>query len=407
MPDQQVPSDMADAQEAYQAYKAYKQYKAQQQPAQAQPASAPSEYAVAKGLPPDDSNNLPNVVGDPVDRLKTTAKVGTGIALGLGGMALTGGLEGLGGLAARTAVNGGAAGLQKYLSNRIDQNPNPSEGVVGNAALGGALSLGFDALSGLLGGAKRLYNTVQGARNADDLQDTAQAAIRDATARLKESEAQNVQQQLGGKTLGIDTTRIRGINPEIDSTLGKYATPYGDIPSEASVDAQDANKIRQLIDSEISYKKLGPFAQTAESAERDNQLRGLADNLRGQIHGISPDLSDTFDQWSDNLNQARALDKSADTAPLSAISGPNFDRYALLQKVDNETGSNLGQLGSQINDSRVMWDAVHNPRVFKMIDAVGSPLIKGAYNGATQGSTFSNPAVLQSLFGAANSSGGQ
>lgn len=398
--DNSNPQDAQDMQEALAAYQAYKASKAQPQaPVTPSPAQPPLSYTPG-GIPGQ-------VYTDDPTAAARIGKMGVGAALGVGGGAAVDGLSGLSGLAARTGVNSGAAGLQRYFSNLIDKNPNPSEGVAGDSLLGGALSMGADAVSGAVGGIKRLYNTVQGARNADELQNTAQGAIRDATDKLRQSESQNVQTQLGGKNLTIDTTRIRGIHPEIDSILGKYATPYGDIPSEANVDAQDANKIRQLIDGEISYKKLGPFAQTAESAERDNQLRGQADNLRKQIHGLSPDLSDTFDQWSDNLNQSRALDKSADTAPLSAISGPNFDRYALLKKVDNETGSNLGKLGSQINDSRVMWDAQHNPRVFKLLDAVASPLVKGTYNGATEGGLFSKPAVLQSLFGTANSSGGQ
>lgn len=365
---------------------------------------APSEYAFAKGLPPED-NALPNVVGDPVDRLKTTAKAGVTAGLMLAAPEIEG--PGLLNTASRALTNGGGVGLQKYLGNIIDQKQDPTEGVLKDTALGTMASAGVDAAKGFYGGAKNMYQTGKWAANPPAMQDTAIQAVGDATDKLRSSEAENLKKYLSGKTIDIDTSRIRGIHPEIDSILGKYATPYGEIPSNAKVSAEDANKIRSTLDQEMSYKKLGPFAQSAETAARDAQIKPLADQLRGQVHDLSPEVSDTFDQWSDNLNAARNLDKRAETAPLTVLTSPSIDRRALLQKVDDEVGTNLGRLGSQMNDAKNLSNATHNIQPLKALGALGSSGAKGLFYGATEGNALSDPRVLQSLFGLsnANSSG--
>lgn len=147
------PQDAQDMQEALEAYQAYKAHKANA--AAAHSAHAPSEYAFAKGLPPDD-NALPNVVGDPVDRLKSTAKMGIGAGIAM----LAPPVEGAGIVNAlsRAATNAGGAGLQKYLGNLIDQKQDPTEGVGTSAAIGAFPSLALDSVSGLGGYLKGAAN---------------------------------------------------------------------------------------------------------------------------------------------------------------------------------------------------------------------------------------------------------
>lgn len=327
-----------------------------------------------------------------------TAKLALGaVAGGLGGEAAAGM-----GMLGRAGVNALSSGAQRYVGNLIDKKDDSTEGVLGSAGLGGAISLGADAVGGLYGGLKRMYQTGRWAADPAAMQDAAISAVSDATDKLKSSEAENLKNYLSGKSIPIDTTRIRGINPEIDSILGKYADPYGQINSGLTVEAQDANRIRQLLDGEISYRKLGPFAQTAEVAERDAAIKKLADNLRGQVHDVSPEVSDTLDQWSDNLNAARNLDKRAETAPITVLTSPSVDRRALLQKVDEQVGTNLQGLGSQLNDSKNLSNAVHNIQPLKALGTLGLAGLKGTANAASQGTALSDPAVVQSLFGAVN-----
>jgi hypothetical protein len=72
------------------------------------------------------------------------AKVGTGLALGGAGGAMAEGA----GMAGRAAINAGASGLQKYFGNMMDGSKDPTQGVLGSAALGGAASAGLDSVSG-------------------------------------------------------------------------------------------------------------------------------------------------------------------------------------------------------------------------------------------------------------------
>lgn len=390
------PQDAQDMQEALEAYQAYKAHKANAQP--------PSSIHAPQGINPfaaiaTNPEGLPSMESARDPNFQKSVLKATSAAL----LAPAAGAEAAGmGLLGRASVNAGAAGLQKYLSNLIDSKQDRTEGVPGAVGLGGALSVGTDALAGLLGGAARMYRTVKGAVNPAGMQDEAISAVSDATDKLRSSEAQNLKEALTGKSIDLDTTRIRGIHPEIDSVLNKYATPYGDIPSVVKADASDANQIRSILDQEMSYKKLGPFAQSAETAARDAQIKPLADQIRGQVHGVSPEVSDTLDQWSDNLNAARNLDKRAETAPMTVLTSPSIDRRALLQKVDSGVGTSLQDLGHQINDSKNLSNAVHQVQPIKAALTLGKSGVTGLFNGAQDGSVMSNPAVIQSLFGVKN-----
>lgn len=284
--------------------------------------------------------------------------------------------------------------------------------IVANTALGGlqggaqgalmgagAGALG-EAVGGLIGSGKNVVQTSRMAANRARTQDIALEAIDEATGKLKSSEAENLSRYLGDKTIPIDTTKIRGISPQVDELLSAHASkisPYGDIPSELNIPATDANKIRSLLDQEMTYKKLGPYAQTSETLARDAVIKPQADQLRAQVHNVSPEVSNTLDQWSENLNAARNLDKRAESAPMRVLSSPSFDRRALLQKVDEQVGTNLQDLGTQITNAKALSNAFHGS--IHPIDAA-TALGSAATQGLRQGSSASVPAemLLQGLF---------
>ena len=401
--------DVKEALEAYQAYQADKAQRAQNiaHPTpdaadKAASAKAPQALSLLRGGAAhqdiQDLEQMPQGIKD------ATARGIIGV-----GTAVAGGAEAQGaGMLARTAINAGGAGLQQYLGNLVTGKPDATEGVLGATATGGGLSVIGDALGGIYGAVKRPIQTWMNARNPAGLLDEARGAIADATDKLRSSQADNVRQQLQGKTLAIDTTRIRGIHPEIDSILDKTTDAYGQIPSVATVPAEDANKIRSILDQEMSYRKMGPFAQqNAEVAARDAQIKPLADNLRGQIHALSPKLSDTFDQWSDNLNQARALEGGAARSPVGMLASPSLDRQGLLQKVDGQVGTSLQDLGVRGEEAQQLALALATHRPIRIGESLAGPAVTGAYKGATQGNPLSSPAVLQSLFGTINTTQGQ
>lgn len=307
------------------------------------------------------------------------------------------GKGGLGPVLSRIGLNTGLGGAQGAINNPEDRLGGAARGAV----VSGTLSTGLEGLGGLASSLKRMYDTSRMAANPVQMQNKAIEAVTDATGKLRESEAANLQNQLGGKTLKIDTTRIRGISPEIDNILQAKAGPYGDIASEVELSATDANKIRSLLDQEMTYRKLGPFAQNAETATQDARIKPLADQLRGQVHGINPEVSSTFDDWSENLNAARNLEKRAETAPVTVLTSPSVDRRALIQKVDDAVGTKLGSLGKQLNSAKNLSNAVHDIKPFKALGTLG---LEGA-RGLSEGSpNLDNPAVLQSLFALTNSS---
>lgn len=362
-------------------------------PPPSQANGTPGFWALASKI-----NGGSNPLNEPADAMladpegtKTQAKIGT--AMALGGMVAPA-VEGAGFLA-RTGANAAVGGATKYAANKIDDKENGFEGVPGAALTGGAVSAGADALGGIYGGVKQMIQTGKWAADPTEMQNAASAAIEDATSKLKASEAENLKNALAGKSVAINTTEIKGIHPDIDAILANHADSYGTIPSNVTMSAEDANDIRRTLDSQLSYKKLGPFAQTAEVAERDQQLKGLADGIRGQIHDVSPEVSDTLDQWSDNLGQARNLDKRAETAPVTVLTSPSIDRRALLQKVDNQVGTNLVATGSQMNDAKNLGNAVHQLQPVKAIGALGMSGAKGALPAVAAGGSLSNPSVIQ------------
>lgn len=333
-----------------------------------------------------------SMLADP-EGTKMQAKIGAGLALG----AIAGPMAEGAGFLSRAGVNAGAAGIQKLFSNQVDQKSDPTEGVIGNTAVGGGLSVGADALGGIYDGVKNVIQTGKWAANPAEMQDAALAAISDATAKLKNSQSASVAQQLEGKTVKVDTTQLKGIDPKIDAILAPAANQYGQIPSEAEIPAVDANNIRRIIDGKVSYKVLGPYAQNAQEAAADAALSAKADVLRGQIHGISPELNDTFEQWSDAMGQAQNLGKRAETAPVNVLTSPSIDRRALLQKVDDAVGTNLVGLGSQMNDAKNLSNAVHQIQPMKALGAVALTSGKGAAPAIAAGNALSNPSLIQGV----------
>ncbi len=325
----------------------------------------------------------------------------TGAVAGLGTSAIaptgSGVLQSLGRIAANTA--GGAA--QGY-ATAPEEGSSRGQGAAMGGLLGGGLSAGLETAGGLYGAGKRMYDTSRLATDPARMQDKALGAISDATGKLSRSEAANLEQGLAGKSLGIDTTRLKGVSPEIDDILtagARKVSPYGDIPSELNLPAQDVDKIRKGLDSAQSWKKLGPYAQDAESATKDAFLKSQADKLRGQLHGVSPEVSDTYDLWRQNLEFGKNLANRAESAPTTVLTSPSIDRRALLQKVDETVGTDLRGLGEQLNAAKGLSNAAHN---FAPVDAAKILAVESLRGGAKGAATLDDPRLVQSLFSGIN-----
>ncbi len=298
-------------------------------------------------------------------------------------------------LMARTGVNA----LSGAASGAINSPKDPVSGAEHGAAWGGGLTLAGAAVGGGLGALGRMYTTGKYAVDPAAMQSDAVDAIGSASDKLRASEAQNVADNLAGKVLPLDTTKIRGLGIEgVNSVLDKSRGMYGELPSEAQVPATDADAVRKAIDSSMSYKQLGPFARTAEVAESDAGKKALADQIRGQVHSLSPETSDTFDQWANNLEEAKVLDRKSANSPSGFLISTQPDRRALLQNVDSTVGSDLAEKGSIMKDATNLYRAGHGDmwNIMKL-PAMGltSPL-KGAASGAVS-TKLTDPALEQMI----------
>jgi hypothetical protein len=305
--------------------------------------------------------------------------------------AATAGMTGLKGLLARSAVAGMQSGATSVANLDPDTDAKTKAIEFAKAAPVGVLSqAGGEALSGVGRAITRPFQTAKLALNPVKAQDTASEAIESATEKLRSSQAEKLGQQLSGKQLGVDTTQLKGISPEIDNILSKYQSPYGDLQSRINLDAQDANTIRSLIDQQTSFKKLGPFARSAEAAASDISLNAKANELRKGLHGLGSDVSQTYDDWAAMLNQAKSLEASGNRSPISTLATSSPDKSALLQRVDQEIGSNLSGLGNQLKASQdLSWK---NP--VPLFTEAGA----GLKEGITKAGGQTAPVINQGLF---------
>lgn len=330
------------------------------------------------------------------------AKIGVGLAVGGATAPLTAGMSGISGILGRAGVNAAGSSLQQYFGNLMDKQP-ATQNTGFAAGLGAAGSMAGDAIGGLAGLVKRPISTAMLAANPSKMSDMASGALNDGMDRLKSSESDNIAGMLQGKQVPVTTNQLTGIHPEIDSILSKYQGPYGDLPSEVSMDGQDANKVRSILDQEMSYKKLGPWAQSAETSARDSMIKPQADAIRGSVHDLDPELSDTIDKYSENLEMAKKLKSGAANSPTNTLTSGNTDQRGLFQDIDDRTGTNLQDLSSKLNDAKNLGNAIHGDKLGRAVEALGVSAVKGFGRGASDGNALSDPAVLQTLFGTASS----
>lgn len=351
---------------------------------------APSEYAFAKGLPPQD-NALPNVVGDPVGRLKTTARVGAGIGLGMAAAPM---MEGAG-LLSQMATQGGAAGLQKYFSNLVDQKQDPTEGVVGNTALGALTQGGLGVASK---GATKLADWLQQAASGmtkyrpgvgNNLVDQGIWGTKNSMANqvaealpAKEQEVQDAVSSISGNS------DVQPISDAISSLKGKFLQPstgeaaprmagYAQKVSDAADEFSSMGEGGEATPQDLlSFKRQGDYDAYTNSGNKATSLeaeigQAQADKAREMLSSLSD--GETARKLADE--QALILAKKSLTKPDSIPGG--FGAKAFFMKLP---GQSLFGSGS------------------------AQALQKGAAGGAN---ALSDPRVIQSLFGLsnANSSG--
>ncbi len=385
-------SGMSDA--GYQEYKTQYQQMRGAQTQAANPTQAPdaadkaaqggnpnakpiSLYAAAKGGSPGDLPD-PGAQSDPVNRLKTTAKVGIGAGMALGGSALAGG-----GMLADAAVNAGGAGLQKYLSNKIDQNTDSMQGVAGSAALGGLGSLALSGASKLSQwlGDKAMKSSIGlkdapgvGTRLADMGVWGTKGMMADQVAeKLPEAENQ-VQSVIGGIPGSAPGNEIR----DAVSAKGlKFLNPDTGLPFEGKETSY--NQVRDLTDK---------MTQNQYSPQALLKLKRASD-YEGYTASGNPATSLKAELEQAQANKARELlDNMSSGASKEALA--NEQALLLAKKPLEKAGSIPSSLGALF---------------FQKAPAlVGSTVGQAATKAGNVGEAVSDPQTLQGLFGLLNAS---
>lgn len=298
--------------------------------------------------------------------MKDQAKLGLGI--GLGGAAAE--VPALSSGFVRRALTGGT----------INAATNPEDPLA--SFLKGSLStLGGEALvkgtSAAIGGAKRLGRTVGFAKDPVKAQDTAVDAVEEANKRLRASRQAEAEKALQGREYEINPRDYQGTVPEADDAIREQMMDYSypELPSTMRIPALRGEKIRSALDAPIPYTKGAAISISPEVAAKYAKNKQLADNIRRQRAEFGGDDADRlYAEWSDSLNEAQALERSARNAPVSALSRPGTDATALRTRIDRATGTDLQDLGDQLRSAEQMRNA----------DGLAS-LLQGTWGAAKQG----------------------
>lgn len=411
-------NDLQEAYKAYQAYKAYKAYKAQRNPAAPEKQSYVQTAIQNMGGANVANGNEPaqDMLNDP-EGTKAQAKLGVGLAMGAATPAIEAG--GLAGPAIRAVVNGGEAGLQKYFSNIVDNKSDPTEGVGGNALLGGLVSSGADAAGA---GMSRLadkamlravgltkYLKGMGNKLADmGIWGTKEGMANSVSEKLAEKEGQlkDLVSGLQGNVSGKDmadaimqkgqegsqlVTRsgrtLNGLSGDLDQV--KQAAGQFDpsvIGAEGPVEQLSPD---DLLDLKRQGEMLGYTNSGSPATSTQAGIgRAIANKSRSSLADMSNDDTRKIlgDEQALTLAQ-KSLGKPETLSKLpigfGEISGAGVGRV-----LGGEPGAMLG-LG------------INEASRFPLINSLfGQAMQKGA----NASSAVANPAVLQSLFGAGNAS---
>lgn len=316
---------------------------------------------------------------------KTTSianAIGEGAVGAAAGAALAPALPemGIAGVASRMAANTGITGLEGYL-----KKPNPGEDRLENAMQGAKYGAIGSAVGEGLSGLGRLAQTGYLAGHPTALRDIAKGRLEDAAGALEKSEAQNLSQALEGQKVSVDTTQIRGLLPEVDEMLYGHATklsPYGDIPSQMSIPASDAQKIKVMLDKAGGYTN--PTFGTPEAMEQGQRFSAAADSLRPGLRSVNG-ASDIYDRWSQNLNDASKLSKMADRKPITQMASFNPDKEALFERAAKVSGVDLPSQAEQVSAATDFQRLMKRPNAFSAAEAGGQSLgeiLRGALGGS-------------------------
>lgn len=274
-------------------------------------------------------------------------------------------------------------------------NPdNPGRG----AGEGFLWGLGGEAVSKTIGALARPARVAKYAADPVKAQDAATVAVENADEALRARQTAEAEAALAGKEYRIDPRKFQGSVPEADDAIREAMLnkPYPDLPDELAIPAMRGEKIRTALEAPINYPKGGVMSVTPEIADKFARNKALADTIRAQRaqHG-GQEATQLYDEWSQALNEAQNLERSARNAPVSALTRPGTDSAALRMRIDRKVGSNLQDLGEQLS----VAEKLRNPQGLEGLLKGATGLVKEAAKGTykepiSQGANVIDPLAL-------------
>lgn len=240
-----------------------------------------------------------------------------------------------------------------------DSTSSRPMGALKGAAIGGTLGTAGEGIQSLLSGAGRVVGTgkmaLQMSRGDPALQAQARNAIGDAAESLgTQTHRPDLDAKLAAAQVEINPTQYMGHSPEVDQLLRNaiaQQSPTGTIPSSLKVSGTALNDIRRQLDAGLPWKQQAYGSLSPQQIKSGGDMLDAANNARTNLHSISPDIDQAFNDVSSAYSGQSALNKMS-AKPLTALTSKNLDQKANISSLGDRAGTNLGDLSSQLRSAK-------------------------------------------------------
>lgn len=237
------------------------------------------------------------------------------------------------------------------------------EGIMGNAAGEAAapfVKWAASPLTKFLGNAAErsgvLSKVKAGVGLARYAKDEISGALDNYNKKAIAPESDKLKSFLTGKQVSVKPESIEGVNPLLNrySRYLKNSSGLDEMglrSEETPASATAMNRVKQIASKEADYAKSKPFSEGSEA--KAEQAGSVANYARGKVSELGPEVDEANRQLQDMIQTRNRIKEMSDSSPIEALSGtPGTTKSSLLADIDKGAGSNLGQLGENINLAR-------------------------------------------------------
>lgn len=149
-----------------------------------------------------------------------------------------------------------------------------------------------------------------------------------------------------GNAATVNPESFKGLSPEIDSVAGQL--PKGE---SVQISPDEYNALSSSVNKASRFK---PGLQyDPASAAKVQAAKDAGDALRGKGYDIDPEIGQLGSELHDAYSLKDAALKGMGSKPISVVrAGSNLDKASTLGQFDQQAGTNLGQLGKNIDTAQ-------------------------------------------------------